>query len=361
MMEIPRRPIWRWLKVLTTIGVVVAVGVGVIGTGRYLGRFLNIRFASNQTTTVVIERGLPVKVEIPSGASAGEIATILAQAGVISSIDTFNLAVKTSGAEGDLKAGRYDLTTGMLEGEALAALRLGPVVATLKVVIPEGLRVGEILDRLAEAFKRPREDFEKALLGGSVISNVVEFSGETELQDWDGLLFPATYDFFEDATPESVLQLLADTMERRLELVDWLPVEDAGLTVYDGIIIASLIESEVRVGEERQLVSSVIYNRLDQAMRLEIDATVLYALDTRKISEFNRKVDSPYNTYRVDGLPPGPISAPGLASLQAAAAPEATDFLFYVLSSKDGHHTFTKTLEEHEIAVKKAKKDGVIP
>lgn len=361
MTDMPRRPSFRWLKVFVTMGVIAAAGAGIIWSGRYLGHFLNNRFSSTQTTIVNIEPGQPVQVEIPVGASASEIAEILAQAGVISSQDAFLLAVRTSGSEADLKAGRYELTTGMSEGEAIAIMKQGPQVATLKVIIPEGLRVVEILDRLAEAFERPREDFEKPLLEGQVTSEVVEFSGDVKLADWEGLLFPATYDFFEDASPATVLQLLSDTTQRRLVLVDWAPIEDAGFTVYEGIVIASLIESEVRVGEERQLVSSVIYNRLDQGMMLEIDTTVLYALSTRKISEFDRDVDSPYNTYQVEGLPPTPIGAPGLASLQAAAAPAITDFLFYVLSDKDGHHTFSETFEEHQEAVAKAKKDGVIP
>src|SRR5690606_14570458 len=111
-----------------------------------------------------------------------------------------------------------------------------------------------------------------------------------------------------------ILQRMASTMEERVASVDWGDLEDAGFDVYEGIVIASLIESEVRVADERPIVSSVIANRLADGMPLQIDATVLFALDTRDPAEFNNEVDSPYNTYQVAGLPPTPIAGPGLAA-----------------------------------------------
>ncbi len=108
-------------------------------------------------------------------------------------------------------------------------------------------------------------------------------------------------------------------------------------------------------------MSSVIRNRLADGQRLEIDATVLYALDTRDVADFDRSVDSPYNTYRSDGLPPTPISAPGRAALEAAADPAETDFRYYVLSSEDGAHTFSVTYEEHLAAVEASREAGILP
>jgi UPF0755 protein len=133
------------------------------------------------------------------------------------------------------------------------------------------------------------------------------------------------------------------------------------MSTYDGLIIASLIETEVLLDEERPTVSSVIHNRLGLGMKLDIDATVLYALGTRDPALFNRDVDSPYNTYLINGLPPTPIASPGRASLEAAAAPAESDFLFYVLSDLEGHHAFAATLEEHNANVAKAREDGVLP
>jgi UPF0755 protein len=122
-----------------------------------------------------------------------------------------------------------------------------------------------------------------------------------------------------------------------------------------------LIETEVLLDEERPIVSSVIHNRLAQAMKLDIDATVLYALGTRDIALFNNEVDSPYNTYLAAGLPPTPIASPGRSSLEAAAAPDTTDFLFYVLSDLEGRHAFAATIEEHNANVAQAREDGVLP
>ena len=240
-------------------------------------------------------------------------------------------------------------------------LQRGPQVVTYDVTVREGLRVTEILDVLAEASGIDRTEFEQALTSGQVTTGVVVLPETAELADWEGLLFPDTYRFSEDATAVDILTRLARTMEQRLDAIDWTDFEAAGFTRYEGIIIASLIESEVRVAEERPLVSSVIRNRLEQGIPLQIDATVLYALGTRDIAAFDRDVDSPYNTYRVQGLPPTPISAPGKASLEAAAAPAETEFLYYVLSDTDGHHTFSKTLEEHQKAVEQARRDGVLP
>jgi UPF0755 protein len=184
---------------------------------------------------------------------------------------------------------------------------------------------------------------------------------EPTLQDWEGLLFPDTYEFAQTATPVEILQRMATTMEERVGSIDWSAWEELGYTPYQGIILASLIESEVRVDEERPIVSSVIHNRLAEQMPLDIDATVLYALGTRDAAEFDRDVDSPYNTYLNAGLPPTPIASPRLASLEAAAAPDATPYFFYVLSDTDGHHAFAETLDEHNANVAQAREDGVLP
>ncbi|MGH8875322.1 MAG: endolytic transglycosylase MltG [Acidimicrobiia bacterium] len=345
--------LWR----MVGVGVFLAVSAGlVVMGGQWLGRFVS---SGGPTSTVT--PGLQVEVDIPPGANAESIGEILADAGVVASASDFEVAVRTSGSAERLQAGRYPLFTGMAITEVLAQLEEGPPAATFRVTVPEGLRVTEILVALAEASGHPRSELEAALTDGSVATTLRELPENPELAEWEGLLFPDTYEFADDAQPEEMLQLLADTMEDRVEGVDWSSLEEDGLTPYQGIVIASLIESEVQVVEEQPLVSSVIHNRLAQEMRLEIDATVLYALDTRDVAEFNRDVDSPYNTYRVEGLPPTPISAPGLAALEAAAAPADTPFLFYVLSDEDGHHTFSETFEEHQQAVQQAKEDGVIP
>jgi UPF0755 protein len=253
------------------------------------------------------------------------------------------------------------MTTLMDPADVVAQLVLGPAPSVYRLTAIEGLRVNELLTSLAEETAYEYADFETALLDGSVTTSLVEMPAEPTLTDWEGLLFPDTYEFAASATPEDILQRMASTMEQRVDSVDWSAWEELGYTKYQGVVLASLIESEVQVDEERPVVSSVIHNRLAQGMKLDIDATVLYALGTRNVAEFNRDFDSPYNTYLVAGLPPTPIATPGRASLEAAAAPEATPYLFYVLSDTEGHHAFAETIEEHNANVAQAREDGVLP
>ncbi len=361
MIPQPPRPT-RLLRPVVAAVLVVLAGVGIVTAATRLGGAVGERLGDRRgSPTATVPVGRDVEVVIPRGAGASQIARILADAGVVESAVEFELAVRAAGAGTALQAGRYRLATGMPASDVVDLLRRGPQVVTYDITVREGLRLTEILDVLAEASGIERREFEEALTSGSVRTGVVEMSDTPDLVDWEGLLFPDTYRFSENATAVDILTRLARTMEQRLDEIDWTDFEAAGFTRYEGIIIASLIESEVRVAEERPLVSSVIRNRLDEGMPLQIDATVLYALGTREVAGFDRDVDSPYNTYRVTGLPPTPIAAPGRASLEAAAAPADTDFFYYVLSSPDGRHTFSRTLEEHRAAVEKARQEGVLP
>lgn len=344
------------------LAIVVLGGVAVVGGASFLGRQVGGALGGNDSVDgIAVEPGIEVEIVIPSGASAQDIAAILATQGVVASASRFETTVRAAGADADLRAGTYELVTGMDSSDVLAVLLAGPVTDAHRVTIREGLRVHEIIEDLAEATGYAEEDFVAALESGEVTTDLVEMEDSPTVGDWEGLLFPDTYEFSRAAGAAQILQRLATTMERRVDSVDWTALEDAGFGRYEGIIIASLIETEVRVAEERPLVSSVIRNRLEEGMLLQIDATVLYALDTRDPAAFNNEVDSPYNTYRNEGLPPTPIAAPGLASLEAAAHPEDTDYLYYVLSSPDGSHTFTTNLDDHNAAVRQAREDGVLP
>ncbi|MGH8916134.1 MAG: endolytic transglycosylase MltG [Acidimicrobiia bacterium] len=350
-------------KIAAAVALVVIAGFAVVGVASYLGRWVGSSFSPDDgdSTPISVIPGQEVTIEIPSGSTAEDIAAILAAQGVVRSALEFEVAVRNNEAASRLQAGTYRFETLMDPGEVVAALIVGPVADTYRVTVIEGLRVTEILTRLAEASGHPYAEFEQALLDGDVDTSLREMPAEPALAEWEGLLFPDTYEFARSAGPADILQRLASTMEQRMDSIDWSVVEGAGLTPYDGLIIASLVESEVLLDEERPTVSSVIHNRLAQGMKLDVDATVLYALGTRDASQFNNEVDSPYNTYLVNGLPPTPIASPGRASLDGAAAPADTDFLFYVLSDLEGHHAFAATLEEHNANVAKAREDGVLP
>lgn len=362
---VPEQPAWaRLLKVAAVIGAVVLAGVVVVGGASYLGRTVGDALGDDDgfDSPVDVEPGLPVTVEIPVGSSGQDIGAILAANGVVLSALEFEVAVRNVDAAQRLQAGTYNFTTHMDPAEVVAQLVSGPAPSVYRVTVVEGLRIGDMLVSLAEQVAGyDYADFETALLNGSVTTSVRELPSQPDLQDWEGLLFPDTYEFSQSAEPHDILQRMASTMEQRVNSIDWTAWEELGYTIYEGVILASLIEEEVRVDEERPTVSSVIHNRLEIGMKLDIDATVLYALDTDDVAEFDRDFDSPYNTYLINGLPPTPISAPGRASLEAAAAPAETPFFFYVLATEDFRHAFAETLEEHNRNVAQAREDGIIP
>lgn len=360
----PERSAWTRLLRLAGIGAgIVLTGVLVVTGASYLGRTVGDALGPEDpgATPVDVEPGLAVTVEIPPGSTGQDIGVILASHGVVRSALEFEVAVRNVNAAQQLQAGTYELTTLMDPAEVVAELVSGPAASVYRVTIVEGLRIREILVKLGEATPHSFSDFENALLDGSVSTSLREIPEDPGLADWEGLLFPDTYEFSSSAEPQAILQRMASTMEQRVDSIDWSAWEDLGHTRYEGIILASLIEAEVRVDEERPIVSSVIYNRLAEGIALEVDATVLYALDTRDPAEFDRGVDSPYNTYVHPGLPPTPIAAPSRASLEAAAAPDDTEFFYYVLRDEEGHHAFAETLEEHNANVQQAREDGILP
>ena len=361
---VPEPPPWiRLTRVIGTVGLVVAAGLAVVGGASYLGRLVGSSVGSDNpgANIVAVVPGQDVTIEIPSGSTAEDIAAMLAAQGVVKSALEFEVAVRNTDSASRLQAGTYRMQTLMDPAEVVAILVVGPVAEVYRITVIEGLRINEILTSLAETSGHPYQDFEAALLDGSVSSSLISKSGEVTLQDWEGLLFPDTYEFNRSAEPAAILQRLASTMEQRVDSIDWSELGDLGMSKYEGIIIASLIETEVLLDDERQNVSGVIHNRLELGMKLDIDSTVLYALGTHDIAEFDRGVDSPYNTYLVAGLPPTPIAAPGRASLEAAGNPSDNAYLFYVLADLEGRHAFAETFEEHQANVNQAREDGVLP
>lgn len=355
-----------WTRILK----IVAIGAGIVLAGvllvvgaSYLGRAVGDALGPQEAgdAPANVEPGQPVTIDIPPGSTGQDIGAMLAARGVVRSALEFEVAVRNVDAAQRLQAGTYELTTLMDPADVVAELVTGPGASVDRVTIPEGLRVNEILLRLAEQTAHEYADYEAALLDGSITTSLKDMPEDPTLTDWEGLLFPDTYEFSQTAAPEAILQRLASTMEQRVDSIDWSAWEDLGYSPYQGIVLASLIEAEVRVDDERPTVSSVIHNRLAEGMALDIDATVLYALDTRDVAEFDREVDSPYNTYRNPGLPPTPIAAPGNTSLEAAASPADTPYFFYVLADEEGRHAFAETLEEHNSNVNQAREDGILP
>ncbi len=345
------------------VAVVVVIVAGAYFGARALADWVGgLGGISDVTAPPDVQPGIPVDVEVSPGSSARQIGVTLAEAGVVSSAAQFELAVRSEGVADRLQAGLYELETGMSNQTVIDLMLQGPEVETFRVTVREGLWIEELLASLAQQSDFTADQFEAVLTGGQVSSRLLE-NGGSDLVAWEGLLFPDTYDFGLDADPAAILQRLADTMMQRVNAVDWSDLEGMGLSVYEGIIIASMIEAEARVDADRPLVASVIVNRLELGMRLEIDATVVYALQERgvQLTQSQLQIDSPYNTRLLGGLPPTPIGSPGRASLEAAAAPLDTDYLYYVLTSTTGEHSFTASYDEFLALKRRAREDGIIP
>lgn len=292
-----------------------------------------------------VVRGEPVAFVVESGASTRAIARDLAEAGVIANANMFRVRTRLAGADGELKPGTYELSTGMTYAAAIAALRRGPKLDWVSVTIPEGFTVDRIAARVESETGIPSAEFLALAKGGAgkFVEDHPRLKGAYE-GSVEGYLFPKTYRVDSGATAADVIESMLDQFDAETsDLVASDELKARGIGVPELVTVASIVEREARLDSERPLVASVIYNRLAIGMKLEIDATVEYVLpgDTFRLRYSDLKVDSPYNTYRYAGLPPGPIASPGMDSLRAAAQPAQTRYIYYVLTGKDGSHTFT--------------------
>ncbi len=346
---------WRWL--VFPLIAAAALGGALYGA-RELGERVGVAIAPEDE----VPPGTPVVVVIPQGSGAAQIADLLSEAGVVAAGD-FERIVRVRGVAAQLKAGSYQLETGMEPEDVVAFVVEGPGErAVYSVRIREGATMEDILTQLEGETPYTFAQLQAALLDGSVSSSLLPAEAD-ELADWEGILFPATYELFIEDPPAAILRRPVQTMEARVDGIDWSRLEDLGISRYEAIIVASLIEAEAKLDEDRPLIASVIYNRLRDGTPLQIDATVQYALPERKPRLLNADlaVESPYNTYLNGGLPPTPIATPSLASLEAAADPASTEFRFYVLASEDGKHAFATTLEEHQANIETARAEGILP
>ncbi|MYB45638.1 MAG: endolytic transglycosylase MltG [Acidimicrobiia bacterium] len=344
-------------SLLVAAVVTYALVVGGAGLGNWVNRLGGL---GGGDQTVEVEPGRTVVVEIPSGSSARSIAGILVGNGVVPSAIEFESLVRTREAGSLLKAGTYELVTGTDLDEIVDLLIAGPPLDVFRVTVIEGLRLVELLEVLALSTRNySDEDFTAALMSGDVTSAYLPQGLETA--GWEGLLFPATYEFFGDVTPSEMLQRMATEMERRLEGYDWSTVTARGFSVYEGLVMASLVEAEAGTDADRPLIASVINNRLERGMPLQIDATVLYAMEDRGRSPTLEDLEfsSPYNTYLIGGLPPTPIGAPGAKSIEAIIEPADTDYLYYVLTSEDGSHSFFRDYDDFLAAKQQADALGI--
>ncbi|MCI8631150.1 MAG: endolytic transglycosylase MltG [Firmicutes bacterium] len=318
--------------------VIAVIGAVIIGSSAYVSG-LNKPFDENNENLVIIA--------IPTGSSTAKIGEILEENGIIGNAGDFKLYGRIKKYDGRLKAGEYSLAPSM-NLEEIFGILVGGHSNTDRFTVPEGLTVSQTADILAEKQLINRDEFMRLIAEGNFDYQFIDGlpAGENRLE---GFLFPETYEIFTSAAEEDIINRMLSQFDFVFTDEYYRRAEELGYSVYDIVTIASLIEREARVDEERETVASVIYNRLAAGQQLQIDATVQYALGEQKerLTYKDLEVDSPYNTYKVPGLPAGPICSPGRASIEAALYPADTNYYYYVLKSKDEiTHNFAATYSE---------------
>ena len=300
---------------------------------------------SDPTRIVIIDTGMP----------AHAAAARLEEAEVIRSAMVFRVLTRLRGVGEKIHAGEYEFRDEMTPGQVLDKLVMGGV-ARHRLTIPEGLRIDEIAGLVTTSGFGETESFLRAVKQVDLIADL-----DPEAEDLEGYLFPDTYFFPRGATEERIVAEMVEGFRRQLTAGWWARIEELGLTLREVVTLASLVEEEARLDDERARIAAVFHNRLDRGMLLQCDPTVVYALvrDGRYRGDIYRSdlgYESLYNTYVSTGLPPGPISSPGGKSLEAALFPAQTRELYFVVSGA-GRHEFSTTREEHDRAVRRYRQE----
>lgn len=279
-------------------------------------------------------------VVVPPGYTTAEIADLLVKEGLVADRRAFVWYCRFHGLDGKLQAGEYVLSSDAGIAALAATLAAGRV-HVVRFTVPEGYDKKKTARVVAAAGICTADEFLAACDRGDP-------EGRVPTRDLEGYLFGDTYEVSGDAGADDVVAVMLDRFFDVMGPEELGRVEASGRSLAEVVTLASIVEREALLDEERPIVASVFYNRLARGMRLESCATVIYALggDVERLTVQDLKVDSPYNTYTHAGLPPGPICSPGRASLEAALHPAETDYLFFV-SNGDGSHTFSKTFGGH--------------
>lgn len=283
----------------------------------------------------------PVQVTIPRGATLPAVLDTLDAHGLVADRALFRFYAVLSSRDRAIQAGVYDVPPTASIREILDIL-VGGAPAQRRLVIPEGLMLEEVALEVERQLGIPADSM-LAAARDSTLRARLDVSAPT----LEGYLYPSTYHVRADAGARDVVRQMAREFEQRWR-PEWTPRLDAlGYTRHEIVTLASIIEGEVRYAPDRRFVASVYHNRLATGMRLQADPTVIYALGRRRrLFEKDYQLESPFNTYLIDGLPPGPVGAPSAASLEATLYPAGTNFLYFVARA-DGQHVFSRTYAEH--------------
>lgn len=311
----------------------------------YLQREMGAFHTPSSTTT---------PFEIPPGLSAREVLKILRQQGVIANERLTMAYLILSGNRKALKAGEYLFDRPVTTHEVIDKLVAGAVYLH-RFTVPEGLTLAEVASKWQQDGFGQADEFLAAANGSFDLVNDLE-SDRKAPGSLEGYLFPETYFFATRTAPRQAIEAMVDRFRTVLaQLQTIAPPQKWPLSVRETLILASLIEAEAALDDERPLIASVFVNRLKQRILLQCDPTVIYALQKSdryrgRLTSADLRFDSPYNTYRYAGLPPGPIGNPGKRSLEAATHPASSKYLYFVRTT-EGRHTFSETLAAHNRAV----------
>ena len=297
----------------------------------------------------LLEEGATAEVTVFEGEGPKSVAKTLVDAGLIADAGEFTDRMAALGENAQLQPGAYTLTGGMTVDEIIAEL-LTPIAANT-FTIPEGSTIQQIADIVAEATEGrvKAEDFVNAASSASAYANDYDFLAEAGDASLEGYLFPKSYPFDDASTADSLIRLMLDQFRTETANLDYSYAESQGLSRYDVVKLASIIERETDENF-RPTVSSVFYNRLASGMSLGSDATSAYEYGREPTPE-ELEIDSPYNTYTAPGLPPTPICSPSLGCLEAACSPDQTEYYyFYIAPDANGvvQHYFAATYDEHQ-------------
>ncbi len=330
----------KWI--LSIIGIIVILTVGA-------GIYVNSQFQPVDSATKQM-----VKVKIPQGSSPAKIASILKQNQLIKSEWGFKLYLKYKGDAGKLQAGNYQLSKNMSLSEITKQMVSGNVVFNVvRFTIPEGYNVPQIADKLSKEGLVNKEKFLRLVKEGNFNYDFIKAIPKNSNIQYrlEGYLFPDTYEIEKGTTEEEIINRMLAQFQK-----EWNPqwtkaLQDKKMTIHQAVTLASIVEREVVVDNERPTVAGVFYNRLNNQWKLQSCATVQFVLGKQKdrLTFADLAIKNPYNTYVNQGLPPGPIGNPGMKSLKASVYPEKNDYFFFV-TKKDGsgEHYFSKTFAEHQ-------------
>ena len=294
--------------------------------------------------------GTPARVIVPRGASFAQATDSLAKAKLVGSPRMFRLYGRLSGGDRNIKPGTYLIKPGTPWTDIVSALNGGRGLVNT-ITIPEGYSILQITPLLARTLKVPVDSVNVAMRDTALLARL-----DIPNPTLEGYVFPDTYAFPIGTTARQAVREMVYSFERR-----WKPDWDSSLTELkinrnDLVTMASIVEKEARVAEERPVIAGVYYNRLRKGMLLQADPTIQFALGRHvgRVLYKDLEIKSPYNTYLHKGLPPGPIASPGAASLAAAAHPANVPYLYFV-ATRDGHHEFRMTLNEHVNAIRQVR------